>query len=1023
MKTFKKTFSVILSVLMVLSVIPLAVSADVLTKEQFASEFSWSEDFENLTLQTVHNDWSIQLAGTANAPTLDENLYHEADGSHISYDIVNGVFGKADDDAALKYTTQIFGSNLTTDVFGGSYPAQFASSGEIRFFREAKMPYQTSSANGLASYNDAVIHYSTEFALENLTKSSSYGTRDIALAIDLYGDGGTDVSTSLSSSHRSRFDVIKFEGVAENSAPTVKVFGTTDSTLVLNQKKWHKLDLVIHSDLGMDLYINGVKWNNERYYKTGNAKAPLRGVSVMRWYSNNKKSSSSSGYTATPFYLDNTSTTLLFEEPQIGAYNPSYDTTKLYFDMENTEETNSTFVPEAYLGNMVIADKGVMTYKGVDGVFGKTGKVFEISNTSQPASKCAPYFQACKAAYTVAKDLVAGDKVRIAFSIADKSTAKSTRYLSIDGMDKPLQITTAGQVKFHGTAIEGLKVETGKWYNFELIYTKGASDFKADLYINGIKACDTKTVSKTLTIFENIRIGYEGAVLSSTDKTYKEDGIYIDDVIFEKYSGGNFAATPVTLSNASGDIKENISGVIEPGAKMTVSEFKTAVTVSGASSYKIVDRQGNEKSATDKAENGYLLLNTADKKVIIYELKAWEPMDGTNFDDVTLDNSGKILVMKAGNWNVETSKKGHTYSLVDGLSLKDAGDKALVMSTVDFNTSTEGYGASSKDPYLRYSFTDKITKTFSGELSVLLSGADTKAYIAVSHYQNDAHLGNLQIVDFEADGSIKIRDNKIGKWEQDRWYRVGFCCNPATGNTDVYFNGEKYTVETTYDPANGPISYANFRLSVDYPSNKTVSGYAAIDNFRVYEGEYIGDVSTSAVTSKDTVNNFVAGSEIYTKTISTVFDLASNLEYDADKTVIYSDETYADVLSDFAVIPSGAVMVVKDGNVCKYYKIVKLDSSYAPVIFADGREFDTLKNGKLTAKICTNLADNKGKLFLAVYIGNKLDKLVVKDLPAGFAVSETEAITLSGSLEGVTVRAFAFESYDSMSPVAGVAIK
>jgi len=1024
MKTLFKAFSVTLSVLVVLSLMPLAVSADALAKEQLAEGFSWSEDFEDVTQDTVYSNWKIQLAGADPAVILNSGLYHEGDGSHISYDIVNGVFGKPDNDASLKFAAQIFASNsLTEDRFGGAYPSAFAATGDMRFYRPQNMDYKSTSQAGLASYNDAIIHYSTEFAFENLLYKADYGAKTVSFGLDLYGNGDTDPSASLGTSNRTRLTVLKFTGVDADTAPTVSVFGE-EKDITVNQKQWHRLDFVVYSDMGMDLYLDGVKVNSDKVYATGKAVAPLRGIGNFRWSTNNVRSVSSVGRYASPVYFDNTTANLLYEAPVIGAYNPAYDTTKLYVDMENTEETNGSYFPEVVLGNASASQKLVTTFKGVSGVYGKDGKVFEISNTDETKSSNL-YLQFGNATYTPAKNLAVGDKVRIAFSMANKSTPKSTRYVSIGGLTTSLQIKADGTATFQKNPIN-CDLSVGKWNNFELIYTKRESDFLADIYVNGVKACDTVTAVYTTDIFNNVRIGYEGSALSSEDGTYKADGIYLDDFIFEKYTGGDFAAIPVTVKKGSDVISSTLASY-EPGADVTVGQLKSDLTVTGAASYKIVDKEGKEKSDSDIAGDGYLVINTSDKRVILFELKAWEPVDEFDFNNTELENVSSVSIeLNEGKIDKSGEKKGHTVSTASGLAGKPADDISLVMNTVEYNSSS--YTGTTYDPFVRYIFTERQTEAFCTEFSILMNGEFDRTYINISSYQGESETEirkNIIPAYFYSDGRIVVKgqETPVGKWEENQWYRIGISFDPTKSDIDFYLNGEKYTVATGFDAAEGNLSVSNVRVSVEYPQNKTVSGKLAFDDFILYDEEYLGEVDTMEISSKDTVNNLISGSEIYTKTISTAFDLPSALNYDATKTVFYTDDTYSATLGGFDFVPDGAMALVKDGDIYKYYRIVKLDSDYSPEILINGRLADDLKKGKLTAKICTDLNDENGKLILAVYSEDGLENLVVKELPSGFAVSETEEISLTGSLTGKTVKAFALESFGSMKHISKVNVK
>ena len=698
--------------------------------------------------------------------------------------------------------------------------------------------------------------------------------------------------------------------------------------------------------------------------------------------------------------------------------------------MENSQGISGEFMPETNMGNFYPAYKKSITFKGVDGVYGKHGKIYEISNNANPMAASASGYDICQPYIQVGKkngispatsNLSQGDKVRISFNLANKHLVND-RYAEINGTglaSGKLTIKANGEVTIFGEKMANLDIKSGKWYNFDLIITVGSTSSTADLYINGTKAGDTVTASASdtnITAINNVRIGYNGTQGSPVDgqKVFLEDGMYVDDIMFEYYPAGGevFNASPVDIAESNGIVANELEATVTPMLSATVAKTKTDISISGASAFAFVNADGTPKSDEDSAEGGYLVINTTDGKTLVYESLNWSPAESTDFDSAAIDGENvDVLVMNEGIWKKNNEKKGHEYTLAGGLGSRDSDDKALAIVT------NGTYGSNTYNPYLYYSFSPNgVAKEFTAEFSVFAGGGENGIDIMLTYYE-DGTRQRKTVVNFNSNGDIESGDTVIGAWQPDRWYRVAVSCSPDSDNAELYINGVKYIADIA-GQTDSPKAFANIRVTVDYPQAKEVSGVLGIDDFSFYYSGYCGEAASVEAISSDASNVLVDGDIIYTKNALTPQTLATFVKYDYENAKVYTDSTYTRELGTQEVIDDNAVLVIKAGLYCGYYSFKNLGAAYRPSIYVNARELPVLKNGKISARVCTDAAQgSQSKLIVAVYDGSEMKEVKISDIEPGFSVTRTEAITVSEYKSGVTAKAFVWENMDTIKPL------
>ena len=1020
-----RAMSLILTVVMILTSLTCVSFAQTETeKEALAKSLSWSEDFENADFSNGWGSWEVLSTNDTNDTKIRNDVYHESDGSYISLKKVNGVFGKNADDESIKFGSHVFGKSISADRDGNAYPDAIAWSKYLRLYHEENATAAAMSKTDLGTYSDAAVHYSCEIALENMYSTD----RTYSLVYTFYS--ADDSVASVTTKHRTRVTLAKFTGNSNLTSVAMTAFGT-ETDIAVSQQKWHKLDFVLYADLGMDLYIDGVKVNQERYYSS--ATGSLRAFGTMAFYGGYNLRSSTYGSPASPLYLDNVSTTLCYGEPQISE-NADYDTNKIYIDMENSEDVKGGLVSEAALGNSYPANKKVITFNAVSDIFGKSGRAFELSNENLPLTKtddaCSPYIQIGRADSVSpgTSSLSAGDKVRISFNMANKHLTNAKHALiSGDGIASGgFKFKTDGEVTLFGNTMANLDVKQNKWYNFDIIITVGDTASTADLYINGTKAGETVTASKdgsNITSVKYIRIGYDGTKDTGVaDVTaFKTDGMYVDDVIFEYYpaDGEALSISPVDIICSGGTAADELSAAITPADSATVGQTKATIKINGASSFEFVDEQGRVKSDADAAEGGYVVINTNDGKTLVYESLNWQPLDSTDFDSVVLNTgSATILPLQSGSWKVNNEKENHTYETVGALGAKPEADKALAILTDGTYTST------TRDPYLFYALGDEaVSREFTTEFSVFHDGKHYEKSIMLVGKNGSTNI-RKSVVIFKADNRILVNGENIGAWKGNRWYRIAINFNPDSGNGTLYLNGKAYPYEISNFDTLAETVLTSFRVISTYPSGTEVKGTIAVDDFSFYYGGYLGDEWTTSVSVADADSVLIDDGCIYTKDDITLNTLDSKLNCKSDATKVYTDATYATEHNQNDKFTNETVLVEKSGLFYNYYTVKNLDSQYKPSIYIDGVEVTELDNGSLTAKVCTDTpAQSKSKLIVAVYNSGELTSLKVCDIKPGFNVTESEAITISGSLSGVSVKAIVIESLDTPNPLTRFAEK
>ena len=296
-------------------------------------------------------------------------------------------------------------------------------------------------------------------------------------------------------------------------------------------------------------------------------------------------------------------------------------------------------------------------------------------------------------------------------------------------------------------------------------------------------------------------------------------------------------------------------------------------------------------------------------------------------------------------------------------------------------------------------FYDNAVKLFDNdyvtfEVDLFKSNTTTPVQISVQYHPQgmaETVLGTFTLAKFQADGTITSQDREltsdgngynaitpiIGKYEANRWYKVTATYNKADQTMDVYINGKLLNEGAgfTYTP-----DKIGGKFEVSIAKSSPVVAYEetvwAVDNYGVYLEKY--DAASDVVTvsaNEDSgfklLNNTFYAKDMYGKKVSEVL-AAISVPNDAK---IYSDNTYATVLSKDDVIGYGNVMtaVSDSGEVIEYYTFSQGEA---------GTITHEIVDGVVTAKVYTTIPNGDGYMFvLAKYKGEELLEINQGEIP------------------------------------------
>lgn len=708
-----------------------------------------------------------------------------------------------------------------------------------------------------------------------------------------------------------------------------------------------------------------------------------------------------------------------------------------------------------------------------EGVFGKTAvdNILYAPRTDGDVSKADSFRMEYNntANGTWIKGYAEGDKIKQSFQIAFDEEVTNAYYYNVqvtgtvDGQNATATIginngyTTvfqAGQssIQFFSKNYP-MYFMPSKWYKVEIVYTVGSDTKKnnAKLYIDGeyIASADftlSKDTNTCVPMYGVVQIR-NNLVYRNTnyiEKDPKHDayptgvGHYFDDMIWAPMGAAyEYSEIKPVSSNAAVTVT---NGAVVLNGAVTAGDVKNAITAAGCTVSVVSKADGTELAADADAEGAMLKITSSVSGDIFYNIGK-KLLFEESFEDADGFTEGKPYK----HWDVFYSESDSSAApmMVEKLGGKSGKSFAVNTETEMNKTGWTAVGRMEKTP-----------------VPLLVEDAELPLVVElmVNNTQTDYVTGMLRLaykvpgnnnekaiesnaITVNSNGGIGVghkAETGIGDANyQGQWNKVALVINPKTLTLDAYVNGEKRTKEPVAilgSDVTGTIdSITKIYLRTWTGNSKLLDGFTAFDDLKIYQGYYNPSEDAASIVSKD--ENVVVEKKIIRLAKNFNFTTLKNaLEVPVGTTLaLYSDDTYKTAYTSILPIQTGVWLVeTTPGGAIHYYQIVTPTgkSNYeAPVILVDGIVVDELPavaegtTSTIQAVAEMNKFNDTNKTMLALAFYDAEGNLV--DLEWGFPKNEGyNRIELNireiESFEGLTVKAYIWNSVDGMVPVAAM---
>ena len=647
---------------------------------------------------------------------------------------------------------------------------------------------------------------------------------------------------------------------------------------------------------------------------------------------------------------------------------------------------------------------------------------------------------------SVASGLKQGDVTRITFEIAHKELLVD-KYLCLrsGGVDMEggqVVLRLHNNVAFFGQVLsKRLSAATQKWYQVEILLTTGDETGevknKASLYINGEEfAKDVEFSAKNdgtygqMKDISLMRFGYDirqhptedSAVGTGGGKlNYKEEGVYVDNFGLYVYRDGTCPVGSAVLSSSDPSLQQNLDNISATlalvGSDRDVEEILPTLLAENAA-VTMVNAAGEEVSS-GPASGNYIKITTDWGTEIYYTItQTAQEIDSEDFSGTIKEATGGAVFSYGANWSGGMDNKIGTTKGVSGLGAKAATDQSLALE-VSEETVTAG-----ADPYVYYNY-GTVDTTFTVEFSYYLTENN-----AQFHRIDLGDPKSASTITFAANHEIRLSDLEnpvVGSWKEGQWQRVAITVYPKEKQWDVYLNGEQLLDAGALREENALLGQIKF-LAL-YTANEPAYGTFALDDTKVYRGEYSPSAQMPEIVSPYPVDHENAAMLLELDEVDNIYmlimeDISMGAEGGSYK--VYTDESLKQEVGELDPLRTGNILaaVSADGTMLRYYTVYVQDPGASPVILLDGSPAQTIGTGVVSASHCVALEDGEeATLILAKYKEGRLEE--VKTVTASGAGVHPLQVQLSNAIEdvgGIRVKAMLWNGIGSLQPVADAAV-
>ncbi len=686
---------------------------------------------------------------------------------------------------------------------------------------------------------------------------------------------------------------------------------------------------------------------------------------------------------------------------------------EVYAESDFSDFTTVNTVPAGLSGKMAFGNSGAAaTFAPATGIADSAeGDVsLKISNPAGEVPSAQRNAFLGTAGYNL-MNLQAGDKIQVRAKIAagDDVANKAVEMMYFrnnessgnghnGGGAHPFLLMPNGNVVSMGQNAGWLERVQNRWYDINIIVTVGspaaeeggaAIPNKMELYVDGALFYTREFslgtgANHAITGIRQIRIGNQIAALMTKDEAGKDVfpavATYIDDFSVKLFKGEEQPFVPqidIAVNDPTGNV--SLAGV---KARLFVSNLDTTktnvlnvLTPPTGGSLDIVDR--NYVSVDGLAPVRGNLLKITDTDGNVYY---WSFVGQINY---AVDNFNREIELNAalGGAGVTVARKAGATSYSEaGLGGRGEDDYSFVVKTTNY-----GGGEGQGDSYINYNG-PKLTGVASFECSIYKDAPTASMTVTVVYTNTGGTASFYNPIVLDYDGFIKAGSAKvsIGRYEEQRWYKVACTVNTITGAVQVYLNGDLVHEQTLANVVDVNRLKAETRFPV---AGAPHSGLGAYDDFKFYQGQYdntenyISLESTASILEVDDGGRRVIVNSASMDKADFLAGLSTNAEVR-----IYDDGTLTTTEATEYGIFDGMVLVLEspNGESFKYYNIVTT-ATVAGIVASDfeysnATEIISLDGGVLTAA--------ELKAGITTYDGNTIKVLN----PAGDELDDSDVV-------------------------------
>lgn len=489
---------------------------------------------------------------------------------------------------------------------------------------------------------------------------------------------------------------------------------------------------------------------------------------------------------------------------------------------------------------------------------------------------------------------------------------------------------TDATVKLFGSSVADFAMPLNKWVKFDFVIKNPqlSTGSTVDMYADGVKLVSdmvfdgksgkTNGTNGVIDPFKGLGTVMFYFPMGAADGVYPLTQTYLDNYLIEVLSAepeiGTFSMTHSNPS-VNGGIDNTKRSVVAPSS-ITVSQFKDGLDDANVV---FTATDGSELADSDYLTDGFIRATDSAGTNIYYTVETFEKnfYINENFDGKTITEQNDVeenTVFTVENNIADTATAIYT---TEGLSGRDETDTSVVMEVSEFTAESDSETANT----VSLNYSEVITESFVFESSVMVS-EDVGAYINM----NLSDTGVSEVVRFGSDGKIYVNSADSGNvYIKNGFYKTAVAYDSENSLYSVYINGIKCGGDIS--AAEG-ISSVSIGMSAE-KDGSVHSGSVALDDIKMYSGEYVSGADTVEVASASE-DIIVYEDDIYVLTGETLEGLDEKLVLNnAALKGVYTSAA----LTQTAEFSDGCVLLFENlaGGVLVRYNVTELDDTL-PVI-------------------------------------------------------------------------------------------